>query len=66
MLKPLETLPLEEQQHVRVTIETVDAGQQNRCEDALHRLIERLNKSSLSYGGRQPSREELHERDHHV
>jgi len=66
VLKPLEALPLREQEHVRVTIETVDAEQQKEHEAALLRLIERLKRSKLSYGGPPLSREELHERDCHV
>jgi len=66
VLKPLEILPLEEQQHVRLTIETVDTDQKNGHEAALNRLIDRLKKSSLSYGGPPLSREELHERDRHL
>jgi predicted DNA-binding antitoxin AbrB/MazE fold protein len=65
MLKPLEALPLQEQQHVRVTIETIDTEPANG-RDALNRLIERLQRSSLDFGGPTPSREELHERDRHV
>lgn len=66
VLKPLEALPLQEDQHVRVTIETADAERDNGREAAVHRLIERLGQSSLSYGGPPLAREELHERDRHV
>lgn len=62
VLKPLEALPLREQQQVRVTIETAESQPQNGRE-AVDRLIARLKRSSLSYGGPCPSREDLHDRD---
>lgn len=65
VLKPLQELPLREQEQVRLTIETAETAFQPEP-GALDRLIERLNSSTLSLGGKMPSREELHERDHHV
>lgn len=66
VLRPLEALPLREQQCVRVTIETLESDQQAGRKAALDRLVERLGKSGLSYGGAPLSREELHERDRHI
>ena len=62
VLKPLEALPLADQQRVRLTVETIDQEPQRDREAALQRLIERLKKSTFSYGGPLPTREELHER----
>ncbi len=66
VLKPLEALHLPEQQRVRVTIETIEPGTSQDRAAAMQRLMERLDKSTLSYGGPLPTRDELHERVGHV
>jgi predicted DNA-binding antitoxin AbrB/MazE fold protein len=66
VLRPLQKLTLREQEHVRITIQSAQAQEQVSREEAMKQLIECLDRSTLSYGGRPPSREELHERDRHV
>ncbi|MCK4660392.1 MAG: antitoxin family protein [Phycisphaerae bacterium] len=63
VLRPVDVLELPEQQRVRLTIEPIDAGPDVDREAALQRLMERLEKSTFSYGGPLPTRDELHERD---
>lgn len=62
VLKPLAALPFHDQQRLRLTIETVDDRAAGKHEGHLHELIDRLRRSTLSYGGPPPTREELHER----
>ena len=62
VLKLLEALTLADQQRVRVTIETVEARPPGERKAAVQRLMDRLAKSTFSYGGPLPTREELHAR----
>ena len=62
VLEPLEALKLAERQRVRLTIEPIDGKTEAEREAARHALIARLKKSTLSYVGPMPTRDELHER----
>ena len=61
-LRPLDPVHLEEHQHVRVTVETLDGDASNDRGTELQRLLHRLEKSTFSYCGSLPKRYELHER----
>jgi predicted DNA-binding antitoxin AbrB/MazE fold protein len=61
VLKPVESLPLREQERVRITIESVPAT--NGAHDAaVRRLAAGFDKMRLRTGGTPPPREDLHER----
>ena len=62
VLEPLEALELLERQRVRLTIEPLIEASAAEREAARRALVERLRKSTLSYGGPLPTRDELHER----
>ena len=56
VLRPVENLNLAEHQRVRLTVETLEVPGEDRNAAARARLIERLGKSAVSYGGKAPSR----------
>ena len=62
LLRPVDALKLPEQQRVRLIIESVECPSESARAAALSRLKERINKTHFSYGGRLPSRDELHDR----
>ena len=62
VFEPLESLNLPEKQRVRLTIEPVIEKSESERAAARRALVDRLRKSSLSYGGPLPTRDELHER----
>jgi predicted DNA-binding antitoxin AbrB/MazE fold protein len=62
VLTPLEPLELPERQRVRVTVEPVATITQDDRAAARRALVDRLKRSTLSYGGPLPTRDELHER----
>ncbi len=63
VLRPVGPLPLSEQQRVRVTVEPVNGEDRAAARRA---LVEELRRRSFDFGGRLPTRDELHERDHRV
>jgi predicted DNA-binding antitoxin AbrB/MazE fold protein len=66
VLKPLAALPFHEKQRLRLTIAAVDEQATSDHGAHLHELIDRLRRSTFSYGGPLPTREELHERARNV
>lgn len=62
VLTPVEALGLPEQQRVRLTVETIDAGEDVDRAGALNQLIEGLKRSKLRLHGSLPTRDELHDR----
>jgi len=62
VLEPLQALDLLEKQRVRLTIETLVEKSETERAAARRALVERLRKSTFSYGGPMPTRDELHER----
>ena len=66
VLKPLESLSLTDQQRVRVTVETIETAPAANSRANIQQLIDRLQRSSFSYGGTLPAREELHNRNDRV
>jgi hypothetical protein len=64
MIKHSEPLPFRDQERVRVTVESIDAGQARKPPGrATRRMIEGFSKMRLHSGGKLPTREQLHERD---
>jgi predicted DNA-binding antitoxin AbrB/MazE fold protein len=62
VLEPLEALQLAEKQRVRLTIEPINGELTEDQARAMDELMQRLQRSTLSFGGPYPSRDELHER----
>lgn len=66
VLRPVETLDLEEDQRVRLTIEAPNGREATESEArrraALARLFALMDCSKLALTGSLPSRDELHER----
>lgn len=62
VLKPARELPLQDQQRVRLTVETIDAPESDR-EAAVVRLKAGIASMRFFSEGPLPSREELHDRD---
>ena len=62
VLKPARELPLQDQQRVRLTVETIDAPESDR-EAAVVRLKAGIARMRFFSEGPLPSREELHDRD---
>ena len=60
VLKPSGKLNLEEQQHVRLIVQPIEAGVDRQS--ALARLKAGIASMQFSFRGPLPSREELHER----
>ena len=63
VLRPSQPLPLADKQRVRVTVEAENGADRSA---ARTKLIERLKQRSFDFGGKLPTREELHERDRRV
>jgi len=63
VLRPSQPLPLSDKQRVRVTVESSNGTDRA---SARARLVERLKERSFDFGGKLPTREELHERDGRV
>ena len=61
LLRPLEPLPLEEQQVVRTTVEFADKHLGER-QAARQRMIDGFDKLKLDTGGRAPKRDALYDR----
>lgn len=62
VLKPTRDLPLQDQQRVRLTVETIDEPGSDR-EAAVARLKAGIASMRVFSEGPLPSREELHDRD---
>ncbi len=62
VLKSARDLPLQDQQRVRLTVETIDAPESDR-EAAVVRLKAGIASMRVFSEGPLPSREELHDRD---
>ena len=62
VLKPVEALELPEKQRVRLVVQLIADDRGRAREEAFRRLRERIARSKFSYGGRLPTRDELHER----
>jgi len=62
VLKPTRELPLQEQQRVRLTVETIDEPESDRGA-ALARLKAGIASMRFFSEGPLPSREQLHDRD---
>ena len=62
VLKPTRDLRLQDQQRVRLTVETIDEPARDR-EAAITRLKAGIASMRFFSEGRLPSREELHDRD---
>jgi len=62
VLKPTRELPLQDQQRVRLTVETIDEPVSDR-EAAVARLKAGIASMRFFSEGPLPSREELHDRD---
>jgi predicted DNA-binding antitoxin AbrB/MazE fold protein len=63
VLRPVEQLPLSNQQRVRLTIEPVELAEGAKSRPAIEELICRLGRSTLYLNGPAPTREELHDRN---
>lgn len=61
VLKPADDLGLQEQQRVRLIVETLDERNRDR-EAALARLRDHIERMQFFSQGRLPTREELHDR----
>ena len=62
VLKPTRELPFQEQQRVRLTVETIDDPETDR-QAAVARLKAGIASMRFFSDGPLPSREELHDRD---
>jgi predicted DNA-binding antitoxin AbrB/MazE fold protein len=64
LLRPLEPLPLREQERVRITVESVEpeGTAVKGAAEARRSMIAGFDKMRLRTNGKPPSREELHER----
>jgi predicted DNA-binding antitoxin AbrB/MazE fold protein len=60
--QPVDALDLADQQRVRLTVEVIPDDNGRARADAFRRVRERIARSSFSYGGPMPGRDELHER----
>lgn len=60
VLRPSQPLPLTDKQRVRVTVETPNGSDRQA---ARQQLLNKLRESGFDFGGKLPTREELHERD---
>ncbi len=61
VLRPLQALPLREQERVRLTIESIERNGASTPE-ARSRMIEGFQRMRLRSNGTMPSRDQLHER----
>lgn len=62
VLKPEEKLDLPDQQRVQVIIQPIDEQGEIDRSAALNRFFDHVSRSTFSYTGTMPTREELHDR----